>query len=239
MNDIILFMAGGIWVFVMACFMAFIEYLKDKLKEKNELVPEVFTVTRTVEVKIWKLDLSGDIDNDLLKEHILAYKENNPESFTSNIQAWHTPYRTHFLTGIFDQFLQVVNKKINSIITKFKYKNPEAEKDKIIFNEYLIDWDKDIYLCEGPFDALFLDNSIPLLGKKMSDLLFETLYEKTKGKITIVLDGDAWEDAKRLYFKLSGGKLYGKIKVVKLPVDSDIADMRGVIPEDSYIELER
>jgi hypothetical protein len=70
-------------------------------------------------------------------------------------------------------------------------------------------------------------------------VLFETLYEKSKGNITIVLDGDAWEDAKRLYFKLSGGKLYGRIKVVKLPVESDIADMRGVIPEDSYIELER
>ncbi len=123
--------------------------------------------------------------------------------------------------------------------SKSKYKNPEAEKQIIIFNENLIDWDKDIYLCEGPFDALFLDNSIPLLGKKMSDLLFETLYEKAKGKITIVLDGDAWEDAKRLYFRLSGGKLYGKIKVVKLPIESDIADMRGVIPEDSYIELER
>jgi DNA primase len=123
--------------------------------------------------------------------------------------------------------------------SKSKYKNPEAEKQIIIFNENLIDWDKDIYLCEGPFDALFLDNSIPLLGKKMSDVLFETLYEKAKGKITIVLDGDAWEDAKRLYFRLSGGKLYGKIKVVKLPIESDIADMRGVIPEDSYIELER
>ena len=73
----------------------------------------------------------------------------------------------------------------------------------------------------------------------MSDVLFETLYEKAKGNITIVLDGDAWEDAKRLYFRLSGGKLYGRIKVVKLPVESDIADMRGVIPEDSYIESER
>ncbi len=58
--------------------------------------------------------------------------------------------------------------------SKSKYKNPEAEKQIIIFNENLIDWDKDIYLCEGPFDALFLDNSIPLLGKKMSDVLFET-----------------------------------------------------------------
>ena len=99
-----------------------------KLKEKNELVPEVFTVTRTVEVKIWKLDLSDDIDNDLLKEHILEYKENNPESFTSNIQAWHTPYRTHFLTGIFDQFLQVVNQKINSIIPTDPFYHYEVDE---------------------------------------------------------------------------------------------------------------
>ena len=39
--------------------------------------------------------------------------------------------------------------------TKAKYKNPEAEKDKIIFNERLIDWDKDIYLVEGVFDGFF------------------------------------------------------------------------------------
>ena len=35
MNDLILFMAGGIWVFVMACLFAFIEHLKNKLNEKN------------------------------------------------------------------------------------------------------------------------------------------------------------------------------------------------------------
>lgn len=33
MNDLILFMAGGVWILLMACFMAFIEYLKNKLKE--------------------------------------------------------------------------------------------------------------------------------------------------------------------------------------------------------------
>lgn len=36
MNDLILFMAGGIWVFVMACLFAFIEHLKNKLKEKKQ-----------------------------------------------------------------------------------------------------------------------------------------------------------------------------------------------------------
>lgn len=39
--------------------------------------------------------------------------------------------------------------------SKSKYKNPEAEKDKIIFNEHLIDWKKDIYIVEGVFDAFF------------------------------------------------------------------------------------
>lgn len=114
--------------------------------------------------------------------------------------------------------------------TKLKYKNPEAEKEIIIFNEYLIDWDKPISLVEGPFDHIFVDNSIPMLGKKLSDLLFEKLYNNAK-KIIIVLDGDAWVDAEKLYHKLNGGKLFGKIWVAKLPIDKDIADLRGDLTE--------
>jgi hypothetical protein len=53
--------------------------------------------------------------------------------------------------------------------------NPEVEKDKIIFNEHLIDWDRDIFLVEGAFDSIFLNNSIPMLGKSISQHLFQTL----------------------------------------------------------------
>jgi len=38
---------------------------------------------------------------------------------------------------------------------------------------------------------------------------------------------------------LSGGKLYGRIKLVKLPEGKDLGDLRGEIPEGSYIELEK
>jgi DNA primase len=107
-----------------------------------------------------------------------------------------------------------------------KYDNPEAEKQTIIFNEYLIDWEQPIHIVEGPFDSIFLPNAIPMLGKVMSDFLFEILYEKAK-KIIIVLDGDAWRDSERLYYKLNGGKLFEKIWVVKLPIDKDIADLCG------------
>lgn len=117
---------------------------------------------------------------------------------------------------------------------KMKYKNPTAEKDKIIFNEALIDWDKDIYLVEGVFDGFFLDNSIPMLGKKISGLLFETLYTKSKGNIIICTDGDAWNDGLKIYHELNGGTLYNKIKIIKLPKDKDVCDLRGNIDEYYY-----
>ena len=120
--------------------------------------------------------------------------------------------------------------------TKFKYKNPEAEKDKIIFNEKLIDWNKDIYLVEGVFDGFFLENSIPMLGKHMSEMLFDKVYNNAKGNVIIALDGDAWNNAIKLYHELNGGELYEKIKIVKLPNDQDVCDLRGNINE-YFIEI--
>ena len=120
--------------------------------------------------------------------------------------------------------------------TRVKYKNPQAEKDKIIFNESLIDWEKDIYLCEGVFDSVFLPNSIAMLGKHLSKLLFETLYEKSKSNIIIALDGDAWENAVKLYHELNGGNLFGKIKILKLPEDKDVCNLQGKIDE-FYFEV--
>ena len=114
---------------------------------------------------------------------------------------------------------------------KMKYKNPTAEKDQIIFNESLIDWDKDVYLCEGVFDSFFLPNSIVMLGKKMSDLIFTTIYNNANGNVIICLDEDAWTDALKLYHTLNGGRLYNKIKIIKPPKDMDVADLRGQIDE--------
>ena len=119
-------------------------------------------------------------------------------------------------------------------MSKAKYKNPEAEKDKIIFWENLIDWNKDIYLVEGAFDGLFVENSIPMLGKHMSELLFNTIYKKAKGDVIICLDADAWQNAVNLYHELHGGELWGRIKLIKLPDDKDIADLRGEIKDEYY-----
>jgi DNA primase len=114
-------------------------------------------------------------------------------------------------------------------MSRAKYKNPEAEKDKIIFWENLIDWKKDVYLVEGAFDGLFLNNPIPMLGKHMSELLFETIYKNAKANVIICLDGDAWTNAVKLYHELNGGELYQKIKILKLPMDQDVCDLKGQI----------
>lgn len=119
---------------------------------------------------------------------------------------------------------------------KMKYKNPAVPKDEIIFNESRVDWEKDVYLCEGVFDAFFLPNPIPMLGKMLSNKLFETLYGKVQGDIHICLDGDAWDNALRLYHNLNGGRLYNRIKILKLPKDKDVCDLRGYIA-NYYFEI--
>ena len=121
--------------------------------------------------------------------------------------------------------------------TKMKYKNPEAEKEIIIFNENLIDWDKPIYVVEGAFDSIFLPNSIPMLGKHMGEFLFYYLYDHAK-EIIIVLDGDAWEDAQKLYHSLNCGKLFNKVWIVQLDVDKDIADLCGDLSNFEIKKLE-
>jgi DNA primase len=121
--------------------------------------------------------------------------------------------------------------------TKRKYLNPEVDKEKIIWNQQLIDWNKPVYIVEGAFDSIFLPNSIPLLGKFMTKKLFDMLYDNAK-YVIIVLDGDAWEDAVKLYHKINVGKLLGKIWVVKLPIDKDIADLEGKINKKDIKQLD-
>ena len=51
-------------------------------------------------------------------------------------------------------------------------------------------------------------------------------------------DGDAYDNAVKLYHELNGGVLYGRIKIVKLPKDKDVCDLKGDIKE-YYIDLMR
>lgn len=80
----------------------------------------------------------------------------------------------------------------------FKYKNPEASKD-IIFFENLINWNQPIILCEGVFDAFAIRrNAIPILGKNISTSLYKKIIESPLQDIYIALDNDAKKTALEL-----------------------------------------
>lgn len=102
--------------------------------------------------------------------------------------------------------------------SSYKYFNTNVERKKIIFNENKICWDNNIILCEGPFDSIVLPNSIPLLGKSLTQdfVLYQKLFEKANANIIIFLDGDEVGRlaAHEVYKKLNHGRLYNRIRYI-------------------------
>jgi hypothetical protein len=108
---------------------------------------------------------------------------------------------------------------------KLKYLNPDVEKKEMIFNEAKINWDATIYLVEGVTDHIVVPNSIPMLGKYISPLLMEMIYEKATCNIVILLDDDAVDDAIILYKQLNFGDLYDRIRICIPPENHDPSKM--------------
>ena len=80
----------------------------------------------------------------------------------------------------------------------------------------------------------------------MDNSLFEGYVHTTEDLLSkiewlqpdIFIVPDAWNDAERLYHKINCGKLLGKIWIVKLEGDKDIADLQGKINEDDIKQLD-
>ena len=104
----------------------------------------------------------------------------------------------------------------------FKYKNPEASKD-IIFFENLINWNAPIILCEGVFDAMAIRrNAIPILGKSVSKELYKKIITSNVKDIYIALDNDAKDRALQIAEQfLNNGK---RVFIVEMK-DKDPSEM--------------
>jgi len=104
-----------------------------------------------------------------------------------------------------------------------RYKNPPVSRD-IIFNELYVDFDKEVTIVEGAFDAVKADNAVPILGSTIRETsrLFKKIIQNNT-PVLLALDPDAKykaENIKRLFFK------YG-IEVRELQYDDerDVGDM--------------
>ena len=88
------------------------------------------------------------------------------------------------------------------------YKNPKASRN-IVFNELFIDWDRDIVITEGVFDAIVAGpNSVPLLGSTMTEnsILLRKLIENDS-TVYLALDPDAYKK---------------ELKIMKLLLDFEV-----------------
>tara|TARA_Y100001963_G_scaffold142998_1_gene213267 strand:+ start:469 stop:1134 length:666 start_codon:yes stop_codon:yes gene_type:complete len=112
----------------------------------------------------------------------------------------------------------------------YKYKNPRASKD-IVFNELYIDWNLDLVLVEGVFDALVAGNAVPILGSTLrsgSKLLRKIVRNDTP--VYVALDPDAAKKERRIIEML----LRYDIEVYKIDV-SGYEDV-GSMPKDVFYE---
>ncbi len=118
------------------------------------------------------------------------------------------------------------------------YDNPKSDKNEIIFNDGLINWDSVIYLCEGTFEMLsFPVNTIPMLGKTISPLLLLKLKE-LKPKVVVLLDPDAYKNSIELYYQLYHAYVgfEDRVKIIKLPNNDDLDELRRNKGIDAVIE---
>jgi hypothetical protein len=123
--------------------------------------------------------------------------------------------------------------------TKPKYLNPSEGKDNLIFNEYLLNWESDIYLVEGVFDHMVIPNSIPILGKYINDTLLINLIKRAKKDVIICLDGGELEDADTevIYKRLNTSKLTGRVKICRPPERYDFSEINQKFGNKGIIKI--
>ena len=110
-----------------------------------------------------------------------------------------------------------------------KYLNPPASKD-IIFNELYLDFDKDLVIVEGIFDAIVAGpNSVPILGSTLREnsKLFQQIV-KNDTPVYIGLDVDAEKKSKKIIKDLLN---YG-IEIYK--IDTSGFDDIGSMTKDEF-----
>jgi len=104
-----------------------------------------------------------------------------------------------------------------------RYKNPPASRN-VAFNELYIDWNKDLVIVEGVFDAIIAGNSVPILGSTLrpsSQLVRKIIYNDTP--VYLALDQDAQQKENKIIKTL----LQYDIELYKIDVSGyeDVGEM--------------
>jgi hypothetical protein len=117
-----------------------------------------------------------------------------------------------------------------------KYRNCKANKTEIIFDEYRLDWQKELVLVEGVFDLVKCpDNATCLMGSTLSEnsLLFNNII-KNATPVILALDNDMKHKSYAIAKNLSS---YGvPVKILRLGTYKDVGEMTPEIVRQKCIE---
>ena len=108
---------------------------------------------------------------------------------------------------------------------KMKYQNAKVSKEEMIFNEIDLDWDQEMFLVEGVFDAIKCpENTVPILGSSLSSRsrLFKMLA-KNQTPCVVSLDPDLKKKAFKLADLLSSAGC--SVKIAFAPPGKDLGDL--------------
>jgi DNA primase len=130
---------------------------------------------------------------------------------------------------------------------RMKYKNPSSSKN-VVFNDLFTNWNNDLAIVEGVFDAINAGNAVPILGSTLrtdSDLLRKIVRNDTP--CYIALDPDAADKERRIIQTL----LRYDVELYKIDVSGyeDVGEMpkatfqqrkesAKLIDRDNYILLD-
>jgi len=116
----------------------------------------------------------------------------------------------------------------------YRYMNPQASRD-IVFNHLYIDFDEDLTIVEGVFDAIIAGpNAVPILGSTLNEdsALFKEVV-RNDTSIYIALDRDAKKKENRLIEKFLE---YG-IEIFK--IDTTSHDDVGEMSKADFLNLKK
>ena len=134
---------------------------------------------------------------ELNKEHSARiYLENRkiPQDFLSKLfycekfKQWTNEQKETFESTKYDEPRIIIPLINNGEIFGFQgrslSKKPKVKYITIILDEYQpkiygldrIDWNKTVYVVEGPFDSMFIDNSIAMVGADIDNMFFVTNF---------------------------------------------------------------
>lgn len=152
-----------------------------------------------------------------------------------------TNYKREKLYGriIFPSFNSYGNLNYYSARTFFsnhrlRYRNPDVDRENIIFNEMNIQWDEPLTITEGPFDVVKCNsNTTCLLGTEFSTdyLLFEKIL-KNKTPVKLAFDQDAKDKMLKIAQLFYSYNIEVKIVNMHKP-NKDMGDM----PKNEALDL--